>query len=121
MHASVSCRRRVCGASSTCPVFFVSLNTCLSIFPSPPSSSSSLSALLPPSGGAVLPDEGRGVQVQPGVRLHRAHLHHHHPKPASLRQVTEQTERSFISVLIIFDIFRNLKAKSGEKVWDPLI
>lgn len=38
---------------------------------------------------AVLPDEGRSLQVQPGVRLHRADLHHHYPEPAPFNQVTD--------------------------------
>lgn len=41
----------------------------------------------------VLPDEGRSFQVQPGVRLHRAHLHHLYPKLAALGQVNRSLDK----------------------------
>lgn len=69
-------------------VFSVCLKTCFSVFPSPapPPPSFSFSSL----HCAVFTDEGRGFQIQPGVRLHCARLHHNHPKPATLCQVREQ-------------------------------
>lgn len=54
--------------------------------------------------GAVLPDEGRGLQVQPGVRLHRAHLHHNHPKPASLCKVKEDRKSTWWKVICIYTV-----------------
>lgn len=55
-----------------------------------------VSSLPPDDHTAVLPDEGRSLQVQPGVRLHRTDLHHHYPEPAPFNQVTDGTASCII-------------------------
>lgn len=82
-----------------CPVFVsVKSENLFLHLPLTSSSSFCLFFLFLRSHGAVLPDEGRGVQVQPGVRLHRAHLHHHDSKSASLRQVRQDVTDTRCSI-----------------------